>query len=46
MEALKLAEDLFNEHETVRVYHQIEWNEEDGIFEDGDCIYSKGYWPY
>jgi hypothetical protein len=45
-EAMKLAKQLFKEYATVRVYHQTEWNEKDGIFEDGDCIYSKGHFPY
>ena len=28
-----------------RVYRDTEWNENDGTFEDGDCIISVGAWP-
>ena len=45
-EALKLAKELYKEHGTVRIYHKTEWNEKNGIFEDGDCIYSRGEYPY
>jgi hypothetical protein len=44
--AIKLARQWAKEYGCARVYHETEWNTEDGIFEDGDCIYSKGEYPY
>lgn len=44
--ALKLGREWAKEYGCARVYHETEWNKEDGIFEDGDCIYSKGEYPY
>ncbi len=32
-------------NEDIRIYKQTEWNEEDGIFEDGDVIFSIGEFP-
>ena len=29
----------------IRIYI-CEWNEEEGIYDDVDCIYSKGTFPY
>ena len=43
--ALKLANEWLEENGCVRVYEQKEWNEEDGIFADGDCVVSKGNFP-
>ena len=45
-EALKIARELYKDHGTARVYHETTWNEINGIFEDGDCIYSRGYYPF
>ena len=28
------------EHQNIRVYKQTEWDEDEGIFLDGDCIFS------
>lgn len=44
--ALKLGREWAKEYGCARVYHETEWNENEGIFEDGDCIYSKGSFPY
>lgn len=44
--ALKLGREWAKENGCARVYHETEWNETEGIFEDGDCIYSKGSYPY
>lgn len=43
--AIKLARTMYKEQGSARVYHETEWNEQDGIFEDGNCIYSRGYYP-
>lgn len=43
--ALKLAHYLYKEHGTVRIYHNTEWDNENGIWLDGDCIYSRGTYP-
>lgn len=32
-------------YENIRVYKDTEWNDKEGIFEDGDCIYSRGDFP-
>ena len=45
-EALKIARKLSKKNDRVRVYHETEWNEDEGIFEDGQPIYSKGEFPY
>lgn len=46
-EAMEYVKHLIKEgYENIRVYHQTEWDEENGIFEDGDCIYSLGEYPY
>lgn len=45
LDAMDLADRLFDEFGCVRVYKQTEWNAQDGIFEDGDCIFSKGEYP-
>ncbi len=45
-EVLLMLGDLQSEgKDNIRIYKQTEWNEEDGIFEDGDCIYSQGDYP-
>jgi hypothetical protein len=43
--ALELAKEWWKDYGCVRVYEQTEWDEEDGIFADGDCIYRKGAFP-
>ena len=43
--ARKFARYLYKEYGTVRIYHDTEWDSENGIFLDGDCIYSKGEYP-
>lgn len=35
----------YGRYANIRIYHQTEWNAEEGIFEDGDCIYSRGSYP-
>jgi hypothetical protein len=44
-EALKMARRLYKEYGCVRVYEDTTWNADHGIFEDGECIYSKGGFP-
>lgn len=47
-EAMLIAKDILKEDKTanVRIYHETEWDENNGIFDDGECIYSKGEYPY
>jgi hypothetical protein len=45
-EVIKAVSRLMEDgHEEIRVYKQTEWNEMEGIFEDGDCIFSLGDFP-
>jgi len=36
---------LDNGFKNIRVYKQTEWNSEDGVFEDGNCILTLGSFP-
>lgn len=46
-QAMEMVKSLLKEgYDNIRIYHQTEWNKEEGIFEDGDCIYSLGSFPY
>jgi len=42
---LEMVGEIIEDGGNVRVYKQTEWNEEDGIWEDGDCILSIGSFP-
>lgn len=43
---LAMVQELIDEgYENIRVYKDTEWNDEDGVFLDGDCIFSLGSWP-
>lgn len=42
----EMLENMLKEGlEDIRIYKSSEWNKDDGIFEDGDCIFSLGQWP-
>jgi hypothetical protein len=45
LSARKCAHFLYKEQGAVRIYHDTVWNSKDGVWEDGDCIYSKGEFP-
>lgn len=40
-----LEEWLKDDVRDIRIYKQTEWDEDEGIFLDGDCIFSIGAWP-
>ena len=43
---LDIIADQIKEGETdIRIYKQTEWDEDEGVFDDGDCIFSIGSWP-
>jgi len=43
--AMTIAKQYNRDCGCVRVYEQTEWDEDEGIFEDGDCIISHGHFP-
>jgi len=43
--ALSIAMEWFEHYGCVRIYKDTDWNERDGIFEDGDCIFALGDYP-
>ena len=46
--ARMIAKSWLKEYGTyanIRIYHETEWDFANGIFEDGDCIYSRGSYP-
>lgn len=46
-EAKKAIEQLKLEgHENLRIYKETNWDNQEGIFTDEDCIYSIGNFPY
>jgi len=44
-EAIKLAKEWGKDYGCSRIYEQKEWNEDEGVFEDGDCVFSIGNFP-
>lgn len=44
-EAIMRAQTFIEEYGCARIYKQEDWDEEDGIFQDGDCIFSFGEYP-
>jgi len=42
-----LEEKLKEEPEMpIRIYQNLEWDENNGVWLDGDCIFSLGEFPY
>lgn len=45
-EIFKILEEMLKQgRQNIRIYKQTEWDAEDGVFEDGDCIFSIGTFP-
>ena len=40
-----LEEKLKEGKENIRIYKSTKWDEEEGVYKDGDCIFSIGSWP-
>lgn len=45
-EAYKLAKEILKENDCVRIYKETNWDYEEGLFTDEDCIYSVGSFPW
>ena len=45
IEAFIVARNFVGITGNVRIYEKTEWDSEDGVFADGDCIFSVGSFP-
>lgn len=43
--AVKIARELCRKHGCVRIYEETEWDKEEGLFQNEDCILSFGAFP-
>jgi len=44
-EAVKIARIMNRDHGCVRIYEETNWDEEEGLFIDENCILSYGGFP-
>jgi hypothetical protein len=45
-EVLAILGNLLEDGQTdIRIYKQEVWDKEEGVFDDGDCIFSLGEFP-